>query len=234
MHPRKGILLATFSHFGHMTLKGKIASKWVESKGVRKTGAGVVVFLQADVPWGHGNTTTPPPNFAVDFWLDVFLLFWNFPRETSAKKSPSKFTQKSVQKMSLGFLQKPFLEILVVTCQCRECWDPLPPHTEDEEEHEQQEDDEVDDKDCAVLSQKIRNPSAPNPPPPKKETLSWGTKSSYQDWLEGFLLIFSPPPGPCDFPPWSSFPCFFGFPCFFRRKEFPCFFELFSLLSQGF
>ena len=33
---------------------------------------------------------------------------------------------------------------------------------------------------------------------------------------------------------WSSFPCFFGFPCFFHCKEFPCFFERFSLLSQGF
>ena len=33
--------------------------------------------------------------------------------------------------------------------------------------------------------------------------------------------------------PWFSFPCFLGFPSFFCCKECPCFFERFSLLSQG-
>ena len=35
-------------------------------------------------------------------------------------------------------------------------------------------------------------------------------------------------------PPLSSFPCLFGFPCFFDVQGIPCFFERFSLLTQGF
>ena len=34
--------------------------------------------------------------------------------------------------------------------------------------------------------------------------------------------------------PWSSFPCFSGIPCFLLLHGIPCFFECFSLLSQGF
>ena len=51
-------------------------------------------------------------NFAVDFGVDLFLLF--SPRETaqkkSAKKSPANPPRNLSRKVPLGFLQKPFLE----------------------------------------------------------------------------------------------------------------------------
>ena len=55
-------------------------------------------------------------NFAVDFLVDFFLLF--FPRKKARKNPPKNPPQNSpgtlFGKIPLGFLQKPFLDILWV------------------------------------------------------------------------------------------------------------------------
>ena len=61
-------------------------------------------------------------NFSADFLLDFFLLF--FPRK-KARKNPQKNPPHNsprtlLGKIPLGFLQKPFLELLVNYALCME------------------------------------------------------------------------------------------------------------------